>query len=204
MAVNCAAMPRELIESELFGYEGGSFTGAERSGRPGKIELAHGGTLFLDEIGDMPIALQAVLLRTIEDKQVIRVGGLRSKKVDFRLIAATNRDLKQMIKEKLFREDLYFRLSVLPIQIPPLRKRKSDVLLLSEHFAAEACKKKDREIMPISPAASRLIVEYDWPGNIRELKNAMTYAVNISGKQTIEPEDLPDSIRKGKNYREEA
>ncbi|UWG96341.1 sigma 54-interacting transcriptional regulator [Dehalobacter sp. DCM] len=197
VAINCAAMPRELIESELFGYEGGSFTGADRIGRQGKIELANGGTLFLDEIGDMPLKLQAVLLRTLEDKQVMRVGGLKTKKVDFRLIAATNRDLKQLVREKLFREDLYYRLSVLPIQLPPLRKRKNDILLLCEHFITEACQKRGREIVSLAPAASRLLVEYSWPGNIRELKNAMTYAVNISAKQFIELDDLPVSIRAG-------
>ncbi|NLP43924.1 MAG: sigma 54-interacting transcriptional regulator, partial [Peptococcaceae bacterium] len=134
IALNCAAMPRNLIESELFGYESGTFTGADKSGRPGKIELANGGTLFLDEIGDMPYELQSVILRVLQDKQVLRLGGRRYKKVDFRLIAATNQDLRKLIAEKLFREDLYFRLSVLSIEIPPLRERRSDIMHLANYF----------------------------------------------------------------------
>ena len=188
-------MPRELIESELFGYEGGSFTGAERSGRPGKIELAHGGTLFLDEIGDMPLELQAVLLRTLEDKQVMRVGGRRYKNVDFRLIAATNKNIYKMVKESQFREDLYFRLSVLTINIPPLRERSgSDIELLSKFFVESYCQKQGWEISQISPAAQIKINEYDWPGNVRQLQNAMIYAVNTAQGAVIKPENLPNNI----------
>ncbi len=194
MAVNCAAMPRELIESELFGYEGGSFTGAERSGRAGKIELAHGGTLFLDEIGDMPIEVQAVLLRTLEDKQIMRVGGSRCKKVDFRLIAATNKDLYKMVKENLFREDLYFRLSVLSINIPPLRERGNDIKLLSEFFVENYCRKQGWKIPKLSPATQKKISEYQWPGNVRQLQNAMIYAVNTAQGELIKPENLPNYI----------
>ncbi len=175
MAVNCAAMPRELIESELFGYEGGSFTGAERAGRPGKIELAHGGTLFLDEIGDMPLELQAVLLRTLEDKQVMRVGGSRYKKVDFRLIAATNKSLLTMVRENQFREDLYFRISVLAIDIPPLRERNDDISLLSNFFVENYCRKMGWNIPEITPLAQSRINSYGWPGNVRQLQNAMIY-----------------------------
>src|SRR5690606_24932598 len=144
VAVNCAAMPRDLIASELFGYEGGSFTGAERRGRPGKIELADGGIFFLDEIGDMPLELQPVLLRVLEDKQVTRIGGCTPKKVDFRLIAATNKNLYQLVLENKFREDLYYRLSVLSIHIPPLRERKEDILLLSSHFMEHYCRAAGR------------------------------------------------------------
>lgn len=194
MAVNCAAMPRELIESELFGYEGGSFTGAERSGRPGKIELAHGGTLFLDEIGDMPLELQAVLLRTLEDKQVMRVGGSRYKKVDFRLVAATNKNLPNMVRENQFREDLYFRISVLAIDIPPLRERKRDVALLSGFFVENYCRKMGWNIAEISASAQTRINEYYWPGNVRQLQNAMIYAVNTAQDDLIEPENLPRDI----------
>jgi transcriptional regulator with PAS, ATPase and Fis domain len=194
MAVNCAAMPRELIESELFGYEGGSFTGAERSGRPGKIELAHGGTLFLDEIGDMPLELQAVLLRTLEDKQIMRVGGSRYKKVDFYLIAATNKNLYQMVKDNLFREDLYFRLSVLTLTIPPLRERGNDSKVLSEYFIETYCRKHGWSIPQLSPAAQKKINEYQWPGNVRQLQNAMIYAVNTVQGDVIKPENLPDFI----------
>lgn len=196
MAVNCAAMPRELIESELFGYEGGSFTGAERTGRPGKIELANEGTLFLDEIGDMPLELQAVLLRTIEDKQVMRIGGRSYKKVDFRLIAATNKNIYQMVKEKQFREDLYFRLSVLTINIPSLRERgKKDIEILSNYFIKSYCLKQGLANMEISAEAQSVINEYHWPGNVRQLQNAMIYAVNTAQENMIESTDLPNYIR---------
>jgi transcriptional regulator with PAS, ATPase and Fis domain len=194
MAVNCAAMPRELIGSELFGYEGGSFTGAERSGKPGKIELAHGGTLFLDEIGDMPLELQAVLLRTLEDKQVMRVGGNRYKKVDFRIIVATNKDLYQMVKDGQFREDLYFRLSVLTVSIPPLRERSGDIELLNKHFIEQYCLRHGWKIPRISPAAQKKISEYSWPGNVRQLQNAIIHAVNTAQDDVIKPENLPNYI----------
>jgi transcriptional regulator with PAS, ATPase and Fis domain len=194
MAVNCAAMPRELIGSELFGYEGGSFTGAERSGKAGKIELANGGTLFLDEIGDMPLELQAVLLRTLEDKQVMRVGGNRYKKVDFRIIVATNKDLYKMVKESQFREDLYFRLSVLSINIPPLRERSGDIELLVRHFIDQYCQRHGWKIPQISPAAQKKISEYQWPGNVRQLQNAIIHAVNTAQDDIIKPENLPNYI----------
>lgn len=194
VAINCAAMPRELIESELFGYEGGSFTGAERSGRPGKIELANGGTLFLDEIGDMPLELQSVLLRALEDKQIMRVGGSRYKKVDFRLVAATNKNLYKMMKENLFREDLYFRLSVLTIEIPPLRNRGNDIAVLSNFFIEKYCQKYGWRIPQISPAAQKKISDYGWPGNVRQLQNAMIYAVNTTQDGMIKPENLPNYI----------
>lgn len=191
MAVNCAAMPRELITSELFGYEGGSFTGADRSGKPGKIELAHGGTLFLDEIGDMPLELQAILLRTLEDKQVMRVGGSQYKKVDFRIIAATNKDLYLMVKESRFREDLFFRLSVLTISIPPLRQRNGDIELLSNYFVEQYCRRNGWKLPQISPAAKKQLSAYEWPGNVRQLQNAMIHAVNTTQDNLIKPENLP-------------
>lgn len=194
MAVNCAAMPRELIESELFGYEGGSFTGAERSGRPGKIELAHGGTLFLDEIGDMPLDLQAVLLRVLEDKEVMRIGGRRYKKVDFRVVAATNKNLLEMVRERQFREDLYFRLSVLPIELPPLRKRGNDAEILSQYFLEKYCRKWNLPALELSAEAKKVIRQYDWPGNIRQLQNAINYAVNTVKGNIIKANDFPDNI----------
>jgi PAS domain S-box len=194
MAVNCAAMPKNLIESELFGYEGGSFTGADRTGRPGKIELATGGTLFLDEIGDMHLELQSVLLRVLEDKQVTRIGGKQSKKVDFRVVAATNRNLYEMVREKAFREDLYFRLSVLPINLPPLRARGNDVLILSRYFVEEYCNKIGFKVPELSPEAQNLILKYNWPGNVRQLQNAIYYAVNTSQGNVIESHNLPEFI----------
>ncbi|UWG98915.1 sigma 54-interacting transcriptional regulator [Dehalobacter sp. DCM] len=194
IAVNCAAMPRNLIESELFGYEGGSFTGADRNGRPGKIEMANEGTLFLDEIGDMPVELQAVLLRVIEDKQVMRIGGRRYKKVDFRVVAATNRNLREMIKKELFREDLYFRLSVLSVKLPPLRERGNDAEILSRFFISSYCEKLGWVTPTIGDSALKIIRTHHWPGNVRELENAMIYAVNITQNNMIEKKNLPDNI----------
>lgn len=194
IAVNCAALPRELIESELFGYEGGSFTGAARSGRPGKIELAEGGTLFLDEIGDMPFELQAVLLRVLEDKQIMRLGGRRYKKVAFRVIAATNQDLSTMIRKKLFREDLYYRLAVLTLVIPPLRGRNGDAELLANYFIRKYCRKTGRRVPRLSPQVSEIINAYPWPGNVRELENVMVRTVIHTGGDLIEVRDLPEDI----------
>lgn len=194
IAVNCAALPRELIESELFGYEGGSFTGADRGGRPGKIELAEGGTLFLDEIGDMPFELQAVLLRVLEDKQVMRLGGRRYKKVNFRVIAATNHNLNKMVTEKLFREDLYYRLSVLKIIIPPLRDRHNDAEILAKYFIRKYCSKMGRKEPKLSLPVIEIIKKYNWPGNVRELENAMVYAVINAPGDMIEVQDIPDDI----------
>lgn len=196
IAINCAAMPRNLIESELFGYEGGTFTGAERNGRPGKIELANGGTLFLDEIGDMPFELQAVLLRVLEDKQVMRLGGQKYIKVDFRVIAATNQDLLKLVFEKRFRQDLYYRLSVLKIELPPLRQRESDLLLLCKFFIDNYCQKRGEIPPTLSSLVQKRILEYDWPGNVRQLENAMICAVNTTQGPTIELEHLPREIVK--------
>lgn len=194
IAVNCAAMPRDLIASELFGYEGGSFTGAERKGKPGKIELADGGIFFLDEVGDMPLELQPVLLRVLENKKVTRIGGCTAKKVDFRLIAATNKNLYQMVLENKFREDLYFRLSVLSIHVPPLRERGEDIVLLSNYFIDQYCRETGRPRPQLSQETIKKILEYDWPGNVRQLKNAMIYAVSICKNNVIEPQDLPNNI----------
>jgi len=194
MAVNCAALPRELIESELFGYEGGSFTGAERSGKPGKIELAKDGTLFLDEIGDMPLDLQAVLLRVLEDKQVMRIGGRSHKKIEFRTIAATNKDLYTMVKEGRFREDLYFRLAVLPIALPPLRKRENDLKIIGDYIIKSYCEKIGKNALKISANAQKIMNQYNWPGNVRQLKNVLIYAINIAIGESIELKDLPDYI----------
>lgn len=195
IAVNCAAMPRNLIESELFGYEAGAFTGAEKHGRPGKIELANGGTLFLDEIGDMPYELQAVLLRVLQDKMVMRLGGNKYRQVNFRLVAATNQDLHTMVRERVFREDLYFRLSVLNIEIPPLRERGRDILLLTEYFIRQYSQRMGWEIPGTTEAAKRVLLEYDWPGNVRQLENAIIYAVNVADEQDIDISQLPKELQ---------
>lgn len=194
IAINCAALPRNLIESELFGYEGGSFTGAERGGRAGKIELANGGTLFLDEIGEMPLEIQAVLLRVLEDKQVMKVGGYRYKTVDFRLIAATNKDLHKMVEEGKFRADLYYRLSVLTIKLPPLRQREDDVEMLTDYFIKKYCAKLGKDPLPISEQAMNKVKDYNWPGNVRQLENAIICAVNTEQSDLIKPESLPDYV----------
>ncbi len=194
MAVNCAALPRELVGSELFGYEGGSFTGAERCGKQGKIELADGGTLFLDEIGDMPLEHQAILLRTLQDKRVMRIGGSRYKEVDFRLVAATNKDLLQMVEEKTFREDLYYRISVLGIFIPPLRERGKDISLLTKLFIHDYCERMGWQEAQLSPEAEKIINQYKWPGNVRQLQNAIHHAINTAIDDLIEPCNLPSYV----------
>ncbi len=195
MAVNCAALPRELVGSELFGYEGGSFTGAERCGKAGKIELAQGGTLFLDEIGDMPLEQQAILLRTLQDKRVMRVGGNRYKEVDFRLIAATNQDLMKMVEEHSFREDLFYRISVLTVYIPALRERTRDIGFLSRTFINDYCRRHEWEIPELSPEAEQLLNDYHWPGNVRQLQNAIRHAINTITSNRIEIHNLPRYIR---------
>lgn len=194
VALNCAAFPRNLIESELFGYERGSFTGADRNGRPGKIELANRGTLFLDEIGDMPVEVQAILLRVLQDKQVTRIGGYQAKQIDFRIIAATNQDLKALIHKKMFREDLYFRLSVLNLKLPPLRKRGNDIELLTKYFVDNYCRKMNWATPEISPEVQQLLNDYSWPGNVRELENTIIRCVNMSRGGTIYPEHLPEEL----------
>ncbi|PLX99903.1 MAG: sigma-54-dependent Fis family transcriptional regulator [Desulfuromonas sp.] len=191
MAVNCAALPSELVGSELFGYEKGSFTGAERCGKPGKIELAHGGTLFLDEIGDMPLEQQAILLRTLQDKRVMRVGGHSYKDVDFRLIAATNKDLMKMVEEKTFREDLYYRISVLTVYIPSLRERTRDVGYLSRVFVENYCQRHGWPVPVIAPEVTELLEAYRWPGNVRQLQNCMHHAINTITGDRIELHNLP-------------
>ena len=177
--INCAAFPETLLESELFGYEKGSFTGALGSGKKGLIETADGSTLFLDEINSLPLALQGKILRTIETKMVQRIGSDRPKKIDFRLIAATNEDLSECIKKKTFRADLYYRLNVIPAIIPPLRDRPSDIEPLIEYFLNKYCKKYGKE-KTFGPEAMNVLKNYSWPGNVRELKNFVERIVLIS------------------------
>ncbi|UWG96676.1 sigma 54-interacting transcriptional regulator [Dehalobacter sp. DCM] len=194
VAINCAAMPKDLIESELFGYESGAFTGADKNGRPGKIELANGGTLFLDEIGDMPYDLQGVLLRVLQDKQVVRIGGKYPLHVNFRLIAATNQNIRQLVQEKAFRQDLYFRLSVLTIEIPALRERGTDIALLAEYFLKRHAQRRGQSVPTLSQGAYRRIMAYDWPGNVRQLENTIIYAMNLADEDRIEENHLPKDI----------
>jgi two-component system response regulator FlrC len=189
VALNCAAIPDNLLESTLFGYEKGAFTGATRA-QPGKFEQAHGGTLFLDEIGEMPMALQAKLLRVLQDQVVERLGSMRSTHCDVRIIAATNQDLSQRVKEGQFREDLYFRLAVFPIRIPPLRDRKADIEPLSRYFLSQYSRTMGRSNMVLSPACLDVLQHHAWPGNVRELENAIQRALLLCDGQTIEPADL--------------
>jgi chemotaxis protein methyltransferase CheR len=174
--VNCAALPASLIESELFGYEKGAFTGA-LSRKPGRFELANGTTIFLDEIGDLPLESQVKLLRAIQEGEIERLGGTKTIKIDVRIIAATNRNLKQEIEKGTFREDLWYRLNVFPITVPPLRQRKDDIPPLTEYFASKSAKKFGKKIESVSAAAMRELQEHSWPGNVRELENVIERAV---------------------------
>jgi transcriptional regulator with PAS, ATPase and Fis domain len=195
IAVNCGALPRSIVESELFGYEGGAFTGAERQGRKGKIEQAAGGTLFLDEIGDMPPEIQPVLLRVLEDRTVIRLGGHREVKVDFLLIAATNRTLNTCVSEGIFRADVYYRLAGFLLRIPPLRERAEDIPLLCRHYLRRFAVKTNGRAPTLSSAVKSMFLAYDWPGNVRQLENCVMYAALMCRAGIIRPEDLPHEIR---------
>ena len=192
--VNCAAIPPELIESELFGYEKGAFTGAVTS-KPGRFELANGGTLFLDEIGDIPIKMQVKLLRALQEQEFERVGGIKTINVDVRLIAATNRDLKTELAQGRFREDLYYRLNVVHVHLPPLRERPSDIPLLIEHFVGTLNQRLSRDIESFSETALTAMQGYDWPGNIRELENVVERCMIFAENSVVELEHLPSEIR---------
>ncbi|WP_031386843.1 sigma-54 interaction domain-containing protein [Desulfonatronum thiodismutans] len=185
VAINCAAIPENLLESELFGHEKGAFTGAAAA-KPGKFELAHGGTLFLDEIGDMPPAVQAKILRMLETGSVERIGGTKTIRCDVRIVAATNRDLTEMIRQGTFREDLLHRLNVFPLHMPPLRERREDIPLLADHFLT-----KPDHAPRLSSQALSLLMAHDWPGNARELRNVLERAVVLAGDEEIRPEHLP-------------
>ena len=189
VAINCAAIPDNLLESTLFGYEKGAFTGATKA-QPGKFEQANGGTLFLDEIGEMPLELQAKLLRVLQDQVVERLGSMRSVNCDVRIVAATNQDLQQRVKDGKFREDLYFRLAVFPIRIPPLRERHQDILPLAEHFLARYGRTMGRQGLKLSVQSKQALQSYPWPGNVRELENAMQRALLLSDGDLIEPNDI--------------
>ncbi|MCL5030359.1 MAG: sigma-54 dependent transcriptional regulator [Bacteroidetes bacterium] len=194
IVVNCASIPRELLESELFGHEKGSFTGAHQR-KLGKFELANGGTIFLDEVGELEMLLQAKLLRVIQEREFERVGGIELIKSDVRIISATNRDLKHAVENKEFREDLYYRLNSFPIVIPPLRQRKGDILVLAQHFLETFNRKLGKSIKGFSKKALKLIYEYNWPGNIREMENMIERCLIICEKDIIDIDDLPSNVR---------
>jgi len=196
IVVNCAAIPEDLLESEFFGYEEGAFTGAKQKGKLGKFDLANGGTLFLDEIGDMSLTLQAKLLRVLQEREFYRVGGTTKIKVDVRIIAATNRNLEEMVKEGLFREDLYYRLNVISLHIPPLRDRPYDIDHLFRQFMIEFNQIIGTSISGIEASAREALLSYDWPGNVRELRNVMERAMTFSESGKIKYEDLPDYLIK--------
>ncbi|MEJ5166114.1 MAG: sigma-54 dependent transcriptional regulator, partial [Thermoanaerobaculia bacterium] len=189
LVLNCAAVPDNLIESELFGYEKGAFTDAKTQ-KKGLLELADNGTIFLDEIGDMKLDLQSKLLRVLEDGTFKRIGGTRDLKVDVRFIAATNQDLKKKIEEKLFREDLYYRLELFPLYIPPLRERKEDILPLAMHFVNFYNKKTGKKVSGFTEDAKNLLLNYSWPGNVRELKNTIERIIILTNKEFIDTEEL--------------
>jgi len=194
VVVNCASIPRELLESELFGHEKGSFTGAHQR-KLGKFELAKDGTIFLDEVGELEMLLQAKLLRVIQQKEFERVGGTELIKTNVRIISATNRDLKQAVEQKQFREDLFYRLNSFPISIPPIRQRRADILVLTEYFVEEFNKKLQRNVKGFTKKALKLIYEYDWPGNVREMENTIERCMIISEKDQLDLDDLPQHIR---------
>jgi len=194
--INCATLPRELVESELFGHEKGSFTGATEQ-RRGRFEIAHGGTLFLDEIGELPLEAQAKLLRVIQEREFERVGGAQTLNVDVRIIAATNRDLQSQVAASRFRQDLFFRLNVFPIAVPPLRERREDIPRLVERLAAMAARRMGRPFTSVSPSFLERARAYDWPGNIRELENLVERALILTNDGTLEPEHLSFALDKG-------
>ena len=205
VVVNCAALPETLLESELFGHEKGAFTGAVETKR-GRFELAQGGTLFLDEIGEISLAVQVKLLNVLQERTFQRLGSLKIIETDLRLVAATNRNLEAAVEQKKFREDLYYRLNVFPVYLPPLRERRTDILLLAEYFLEKYAKENKKQIKRISTPAIDLLVQYHWPGNVRELQNCMERAVLICDGATVDSTHLPptlqsqDSVPTGRAY----
>ncbi|GBD96508.1 MAG TPA: sigma-54-dependent Fis family transcriptional regulator [Nitrospirae bacterium] len=192
--LNCAAIPKDILESELFGHEKGAFTGAINT-RIGRFELANQGTLFLDEIGELAPSLQVKLLRVLQEREFERVGGIKTIKVDVRIIAATNKDLEKAVKEGTFREDLFYRLNVIPLHLPPLRKMKEDVPLLIEHFNAEISRRKKKEPPKMSEETMNCLLNYRWPGNVRELENLIERIIILKEGDIVTPDDLPDRLR---------
>ncbi|MEW5785589.1 MAG: sigma 54-interacting transcriptional regulator [Bacillota bacterium] len=203
ITLNCAAIPEPLLESELFGYEEGAFTGARQGGKPGKFELATGGTMFLDEIGDMSLYLQAKLLRVLQEKRIERVGGIDSIPVDVRIVAATNKDLEDMVSKGEFRSDLYYRLNVISISIPSLRQRKNDIEILMRYFLEKYNSKMGKNVTGITREAKQVLYNYNWPGNVRELENVIECAINMAVASNIILEDLPKRLIENKDVQKE-
>ena len=203
VCLNCSAIPESLIESELFGHEKGAFTGAD-SAKPGLIEAAHGGTLFLDEITTLDHGLQSKLLRVLQERSVQRIGGRSPKKIDFRLIAATNDNLEEFVKQGRFREDLYYRINVVPIFVPPLRDRSGDLPLLADHFLRIYCAANDKPLKQLEPEALEIMEDYSWPGNVRELENVVQRLVLMSGSSNIKAAHLPQQLLYSSNASQEA
>jgi two-component system response regulator HydG len=196
VALNCAALSEGILESELFGHERGSFTGAAAT-RKGRFEYADGGTLLLDEVGDMPPATQVKLLRVLEQDEIVRVGSNTPITVDVRILAATHRSLEELVKDGTFREDLYFRLKVVTLHLPPLRERTEDIPLLAEHFLAELTEEHGKNVTEITPEARRALAQYHWPGNVRELRNAIEHMVVVTRDEVLDTDDLPDHLLPG-------
>lgn len=202
VSLNCAAIPENLIESELFGYEKGSFTGANKEGQVGKFELANGGILFLDEIGEMPLLTQTKLLRVLQDKTIRRIGGKIDQLIDVRIVCATNQNLLQLIKEKKFRADLYYRINVIPFAIPPLRERKNDIPLLLNEFLQYFNQKFHKKIT-LSSQTIKYLKSYSWPGNVRELRNVVEYLINVNDNGVIKINNLPNYLHTDSNANSE-
>jgi len=194
IAVNCGAIPKDLVHSELFGYVDGAYTGAKSGGSPGKFELAQGGTIFLDEIGEMPLDAQTSLLRILQESEVIRIGATVPTKINIRIIAATNKNLSMAVSSSTFRQDLYYRLNVISLKIPPLRKRPEDIRLLIHFFTQKISKKLNKIPVQYSPNAIKRLQDYSWPGNVRELENIIERLVSITKKLTIEYNDIPEEV----------
>jgi transcriptional regulator with PAS, ATPase and Fis domain len=203
ISINCAALPENLIETELFGHEKGAFTDAKLA-RPGHIELADTGTLFLDEIATLGLTLQSKLLRVLEDRAVTRIGGKTAKKIDFRLLAATNDDLEQMVETGRFREDLYYRINVVPIVVPPLRERKSDLPLLVDHFLRIYCRENGKTLKQVESEVLAVMEDYDWPGNVRELENVIQRLVLMTDSAVIGLKQLPQQLLVASNVSQES
>jgi transcriptional regulator with PAS, ATPase and Fis domain len=194
--INCAAIPRDLLESELFGYEKGAFTGAKIDGKPGKFELAHHGTMFLDEVGDLPLEMQPKLLRAIEEKEFERVGGTRTIRSDFRLIAATNQNLEEMVDKGNFRKDLFYRLNVISLTIPPLRQRRVDIMPIARHFLKQISQEAALADIKIDKNAEEALMHYHWPGNAREISNVLERTLSTIEGDTITQEHLPFYLKR--------